>query len=57
MIFFEESGLGQHYRTINKKDAKTKVLTTAQSKTQEIQDSNETLTRSVASNKRLGKKE
>ena len=36
MIFFEESGLGQHYRTIYKKDANAKVITQARSKTQEI---------------------
>ena len=32
MIFFEESGLGQHYRTIHKKDANAKVITKARSK-------------------------
>ena len=36
MIFFEESGLGHHYRTIHKKDANAKVITKARSKTQEI---------------------
>ena len=36
MIFFEESGLGQHYRTIYKKDANAKVITKARSKTQDI---------------------
>ena len=36
MIFFEKSGLVQHYGTIHKKDANAKVITKARSKTQEI---------------------
>ena len=36
MIFFEESGLGQHYRRIHKRDANAKVITKVRSKTQEI---------------------
>lgn len=36
MAFFEERGLGHHYRSIHKKDANAKVLTMARLKTQEI---------------------
>ena len=36
MIFFEESGLGQYYRTIHKNDANAKVIAKARSKTREI---------------------
>ena len=36
MLFFEENGLGQHFRSIHKKEANAKVFARARLKTQEF---------------------